>query len=86
MTSPLNAHLALSNKILISLLENTDFAYHSNMAASIMQMIEAFYQELKSMKQEPYKKKILQKLCNAISLLMGYSNAGTCHELIKKQH
>lgn len=51
-----------------------------------MQMIEALYQEMKSMKQDPFKKKILQKLCNAISLLVGFSNAGTCHELIKKQH
>jgi hypothetical protein len=49
-------------------------------------MIEALYQEMKSMKQDPFKKKILQKLCNAISLLVGFSNANTCHELIKKQH
>jgi hypothetical protein len=36
MTSPLNAHLSLSNRLLMSLLENTDFNYHSSMAASIM--------------------------------------------------
>ena len=59
MTSPLNLHLSISNNILMSLLESTDFEYHSKIAAALMKMIEALYLELKNMKQEPFKKKVL---------------------------
>ena len=51
-----------------------------------MKMIEALYLELKTLKQDPFKKKVLNKLCHSISLIMGYSNASTCMELIAKQH
>ena len=47
-----------------------------------MKMIEALYLELKNMKQEPFKKKVLNKLCPAISVITGYSNATTCLEII----
>ena len=50
VTSPLNSHLQLSNQILMSILESTDYAYHSKMAASFMRMIEALYLELKTLK------------------------------------
>ena len=53
---------------------------------SIMKMIEALYLELKTMKQDPFKKKVLNKLCHAISLITGYSNAETCLEIIRRQH
>lgn len=49
-------------------------------------MFEALYHELKTMKQAPFKKKILHKLCNAISLVMACSNQGTCLEIVKRQH
>ena len=84
VTSPLNLHLQISNQILMSLLESTDATYHSKIAESIMKMIEALYLELKNMKQEPFKKKVLNKLCPAISMITGYSNATTCLEVIKK--
>ena len=82
LTSPLNLHLSISNNILMSLLESTDFEYHSKIAAALMKMIEALYLELKNMKQEPFKKKVLNKLCPAISVITGYSNATTCLEII----
>ena len=77
VTSPLNLHLSIANKVLVSLLESTAFEYHSKLASSIMSLIEALYLELKTLKQDPFKKKVLQKLCNAISLLLGTSNAET---------
>lgn len=49
-------------------------------------MIEALYLELKTMKQDPFKKKVLNKLCNCISVLMGYSNPVTSLKLLKRQH
>ena len=52
LTSPLNLHLSISNNILMSLLESTDFEYHSKIASALMKMIEALYLELKNMKQE----------------------------------
>ena len=82
VTSPLDHHLTLANHLLRSLLENTDYEYHSKIASSIMQMIDALIFELKSMKQEPFKKKVMSKLCHSVSLILGHSNPTTCLELM----
>ena len=84
VTSPLTLHTGFSNQLLISLLRNTDEEYHTTMGTQVMRLIEALYLELKSMKQDPFKKKVLNKLCNSITVIMCCSNARTCHELIKQ--
>lgn len=56
------------------------------MGEQMMVMIEALYIELKTGKQDPFKKKVLNKLCSSITFMMGFSNARTCLELIKRQH
>lgn len=86
VTSPLVIHQHLSSQILMSLMQSTDFAYHSAMGEQMMVMIEALYIELKTGKQDPFKKKVLNKLCSSITFMMGFSNAKTCLELIKRQH
>jgi len=60
--------------------------YHSELAAQVMRLIEALYLELKQLKQDPFKKKVLNKLCNSISLIIGHSSAQTCLEMIRLQH
>ena len=85
-TSPLTVHTPLANQLLMHLLQSTDFKYHSAMAKALMNIYEALFLELKTLKQDPFKKKVLNKLCNSLSLIVGFSNASTSLELIRHHH
>ena len=85
LTSPLNIHVMLCNQILLHLLQNTESEYHMAISKSIIKMMDALYKELKKGGQEAFKKKILFKINYAISLIMSYSDAKTCLEMLKTQ-
>jgi len=85
LTSPLNAHIQLSNKVLIHMLETTDPEYHKEVSKVIIRMMEILYKELKKGSQESFKKKVLFKLNYAICLMMTHSDVETCTEMLKQQ-
>ena len=85
LTSPINAHVVLSNSVLLNLLSNTDFEYHRELAEQLLKMMQALYKEIKQANHAPFKKKVLFKINYAVSLFMSHSDAETLIFFLQKQ-